>query len=161
MGADAFWTSRLTAAFGIYVQRLFNAAQLVSSPYTDLGKCSDINCTVLTPGITHPDFAFNNHADINITNASVGLKFRAVGKLVLTGNVLLKLDDGGLRSQAMPSWVFPTASRFLPFFARAIRATRWLFGSAFKGAVNRRVIAMRGCPENLALSYALEPIRFL
>jgi hypothetical protein len=25
-----------------------------------------------------------------------------VGKLVLTGNVLLKLDDGGLRSKAIP-----------------------------------------------------------
>jgi hypothetical protein len=102
VGADASLTKRLTAAFDIYGQRLFGAAQLVSNPYTDLGKCSDINCTVLTPGTTHPDFAFNNHADVNITNASVGLKFRAIGKLVLTGNVLLKLDDGGLRSQAIP-----------------------------------------------------------
>ncbi len=102
VGADASITRRLTAAFDIYGQRLFNAAQLVSSPFTDLGKCSDINCTVLTPGTQHPDFAFNNHADINITNASLGLKFRAVGKLVFTGNVLLKMDDGGLRSKAIP-----------------------------------------------------------
>jgi hypothetical protein len=64
-------------------------------------ECRDINCTTLTPGTTHPDFAFN-HADVNITNASLGLKFRMIGKLVLTGNVLLKLDDGGLRSKAIP-----------------------------------------------------------
>ncbi len=101
VGADASLTRRLTAAFDIYGQRLLNSAQLVSNPYTDLGKCSDVNCTTLTPGTTHPDFAFN-HADVNITNASLGLKFRMVGKLVLTGNVLLKLDDGGLRSKAIP-----------------------------------------------------------
>ena len=101
VGADASLTKRLTAAFDIYGQRLFSAAQLVSSPYTDLGKCSDVNCTTLTPGTTHPDSAVN-HADINITNASLGLKFRAIGKLVLTGNVLLKLDDAGLRSKAIP-----------------------------------------------------------
>jgi hypothetical protein len=101
VGADASLIKRLTASFDIYGQRLFNAAQLVSSPYTDLGKCSDINCTTVTPGTTHPDFAFN-HADVNITNASLGLKFRMVGKLVLTGNVLLKLDDSGLRSKVIP-----------------------------------------------------------
>ena len=102
VGADATIVKRLTAAFDIYGQRLFSAAQLVSSPYTDLGKCSDVICTTVTPGSTHPNFAFNNHADINITSASLGLKFRAYGKLVVTGNVLLKLDDGGLRSKAIP-----------------------------------------------------------
>jgi hypothetical protein len=60
-----------------------------------------VNCTVYTPGTTHPDVA-QKTADVNITNASLGLKLRAFSKLVFTGNVLLKLDDGGLRSRAVP-----------------------------------------------------------
>lgn len=101
VGADAAIVKRLTVAFDIYGQRLFSAPQLYSSTYTDLGKCSDINCDVLTPGTTHPDLLVRQ-ADYNITNASLGLKFRAFGRLVLTGNVLLKMDDGGLRSKAIP-----------------------------------------------------------
>jgi hypothetical protein len=60
-----------------------------------------VNCAVYTPGTTHPDVA-QKIADVNITNASLGLKLRAFSKLVITGNVLLKLDDGGLRSRAVP-----------------------------------------------------------
>ena len=101
-GADVSIVKRLTGAFDIYGQRLFGAPQLVSSTYTDLGSCSDVNCTVLTPGTTHPNLVVKNNQDINITNASLGLKFRLVKKLVLSGNVLIKLDDGGLRSKAIP-----------------------------------------------------------
>jgi hypothetical protein len=102
VGADASLTKRLTGAFDIYGQRLFGAPQLVSSPYTDLGKCGDVRCTTLSPGTAHPNLGVNNNADFNITNASLGLKLRAIGKLVVTGNVLLKLDDGGLRAKAIP-----------------------------------------------------------
>ena len=102
VGADAAIMKRLTASFDIYGQRLFDVPQLFSSPYTDLGKCSDIDCTTLTPGTTHPDIGVRPRADYSITNASVGLKYRPFGHLVLTGNVLIKLDDGGLRSSAVP-----------------------------------------------------------
>jgi hypothetical protein len=102
VGADAAIVKRLTASFDIYGQRLFDVPQLFSSPYTDLGKCSDIVCTTLTPGTTHPDIGVHPRADYSITNASIGLKYRPFGHLVLTGNVLIKLDDGGLRSTAVP-----------------------------------------------------------
>jgi hypothetical protein len=102
VGADAAIVKRLTASFDIYGQRLFGVPQLFSSPYTDLGKCSDIVCTTLTPGTTHPDIGVRPNADYNITNASVGLKYRPFGHLVITGNVLIKLDDGGLRSTVVP-----------------------------------------------------------
>lgn len=102
VGADASVVKRLTASFDIYGQRLFSAPQLVPNTYTDMGKCSDINCTTVTPGTTHANLVVNNNQDINITNASVGLKFRVAGRLVVTGNVLLKLDDGGLRAKAIP-----------------------------------------------------------
>jgi len=107
VGADVVITKRLTGAFDIYGQRLFSAPQFVSQPYQDYGNCSGatnadaVNCAVYTPGTTHPDVA-QKTADVNITNASLGLKLRLFSKLVITGNVLLKLDDGGLRSRAVP-----------------------------------------------------------
>jgi hypothetical protein len=107
VGADVVFTRRLTGAFDIYGQRLFSAPQLISQPYKDFGNCSGatnadaVNCAVYTPGTSHPDVA-EKIADVNITNASLGLKFRAFGNLVVTGNVLLKLDDGGLRTRAIP-----------------------------------------------------------
>jgi hypothetical protein len=102
VGADAAIVKRLTASFDIYGQRLFGVPQLFSTAYTDLGKCSDIVCSTLTPGTTHPDIAVRPNTDYNITNASVGLKYRPFGHLVITGNVLIKLDDGGLRSTVVP-----------------------------------------------------------
>jgi Putative MetA-pathway of phenol degradation len=107
VGADVVITKRLTGAFDIYGQRLFSAPEFVSQPYKDYGNCSGatnadaVNCTVYTPGTSHPDVA-QKTTDVNITNASLGLKLRAFSKLVITGNVLLKLDDGGLRSRAVP-----------------------------------------------------------
>ncbi len=102
VGADASIVKRLTGSFDIYGQRLFDVPQLFSNPYTDLGKCSDINCTTVTPGTTHPDVGVRPLADYNIINASVGLKYRPFSHLVLTGNALIKLDDGGLRSTVVP-----------------------------------------------------------
>jgi hypothetical protein len=107
VGADVRVTKRLTGAFDIYGQRLFGSPELVSRTYTDYGSCSGptngaaVDCAVYAPGRTHPDVA-QKTADINITNASLGLKYRAFARLVLTGNVLLKLDEGGLRSRAIP-----------------------------------------------------------
>jgi Putative MetA-pathway of phenol degradation len=102
VGADASIIKRLTGSFDIYGQRLFGVPQLFSSSFTDFGKCSDINCTTLTPGTMHPDVAIRGNVDYNIINASVGLKYRLFSHLVLTGNVLLKLNDSGLRATAVP-----------------------------------------------------------
>jgi hypothetical protein len=101
VGADASIVKRLTVSFDIYGQRLFGVPQLFSNPYTDLGKCSDITCTSLTPGTTHPDVGVRI-TDYNITNASIGLKYRLFSHVVVTGNALIKLDDAGLRTTVVP-----------------------------------------------------------
>ncbi|MGH9743012.1 MAG: transporter [Candidatus Acidiferrum sp.] len=107
VGADVRVVSRLTAAFDIYGQRLFGSPELVSQSYTGLGNCAGPTdptgaaCGTYTPGTSHPDIA-QRTADINITDASLGLKYRLAGRLVLTGNVLLNLDNGGLRAKAVP-----------------------------------------------------------
>ncbi|MGH9455156.1 MAG: transporter, partial [Terriglobia bacterium] len=107
VGADVRVVRRLTAAFDIYGQRLFGSPELVSQSYTGLGNCAGPTdptgaaCGTYTPGTSHPDIA-QRTADINITDASLGLKYRLAGRLVLTGNVLLNLDNGGLRAKAVP-----------------------------------------------------------
>jgi hypothetical protein len=107
VGADIRVVKRLTAAFDIYGQRLFNSPELFSQPYTGLGNCSGptdptgATCGTYTAGTTHPDIA-QRTTDVNLTEASLGLKYRIAGRLVATGNVLLKLDSGGLRSTAIP-----------------------------------------------------------
>jgi hypothetical protein len=107
VGADIRVVKRLTAAFDIYGQRLFNSPELVSQPYMGLGSCSGptdptgATCGTYTPGTAHPDIA-QRTTDVNITEGSLGLKYRLVGRLVITGNVLLKLDEGGLRSNVVP-----------------------------------------------------------
>jgi hypothetical protein len=101
-GADAGVTKLLSASFDIIGSRFIGAPQLVSSPYTDLGRCSDIACTTLSAGTTHPDLVVDPNTDYNETNASIGLKFRPFGNFIVTGNVLVQLDDAGLRSRAVP-----------------------------------------------------------
>jgi len=102
VGADVAIVKRLTGAFDFYGQRLFGVPQLFSNPYTDLGHCSDIACTTLTAGTTHPNLGVRTGVDYNILNASFGLKYRLLRNLVVSGNVLVKLDDNGLRSTTVP-----------------------------------------------------------
>jgi hypothetical protein len=71
-------------------------------PLNGTSSGSDINCTTLTPGTTHPDLGVRPSVDYNILNASIGLKYRLWRNLVITGNVLVKLDDNGLRSTTVP-----------------------------------------------------------
>jgi hypothetical protein len=56
----------------------------------------------LTAGTTHPDLGVRTGVDYNILNASFGLKYRLLRNLVVSGNVLVKLDDNGLRSTTVP-----------------------------------------------------------
>jgi hypothetical protein len=102
VGADAVVNRHLTAAIDLYGQRLFDVPQLFSNPYTDLGKCSDLACTTLTPGTSHANLGVRNGVDYTITNLSFGLKYRLVHGLVVTANVLANLSNYGLRSPAVP-----------------------------------------------------------
>src|SRR5262249_29645435 len=101
-GADVAIAKRLTGAFDVYGQRVFSGLQLFPTTFTDAGRCNNIACTSLTPGSMHPATAAHTNTNYNITNASIGLKFRPFRRLVVTGNVLLNMDDGGLRSKAIP-----------------------------------------------------------
>jgi hypothetical protein len=91
----------LTASFDLYGQRLFSSPQLTRTRFTDKGACLTIPCTQVSPGTTHPDVT-GTTADLDLEDASVGVKLRPFGKLVFSGNALIKLNDHGLRARVVP-----------------------------------------------------------
>ncbi|MGA8073965.1 MAG: hypothetical protein WB995_10840 [Candidatus Acidiferrales bacterium] len=104
-GADARVTNWLTGAFDIVGQRVFSTETAAITSQQFLANCG--SCTVdASPNavsentlVTHPNSSYN------ITNASMGIKARLFGsasRLVFTANLLVRLDDGGLRSKAAP-----------------------------------------------------------
>ncbi len=93
---------RVTAAFDLYGQRVFGASQLEPGHLDDFGACNDSNCGVVTVGNPIPTSLIKSDTDISIVDASVGGKVRLFRHLLVTGNVLLKLNDSGLRAKVVP-----------------------------------------------------------
>ncbi len=105
VGADARLTRWLTGDFDIVGERVFSTETVAVTPQQFLANCGA--CTANpTPGtVTMPNLVTNPNSSYNITNASMGIKarpFHSVSRLVFTANVLVRLDDGGLRSKAAP-----------------------------------------------------------
>jgi hypothetical protein len=103
-GIEVRVVKRLTAAADLIGQRVFNGQQLVRSTTTVLGPCvtpAFPNCTTPGPASTVPSIA-GITSSYNITNAAAGLRFNPIGRLLISGNVLVKLDQGGLRANVVP-----------------------------------------------------------
>lgn len=106
-GADVWLTRWFTAAFDLIGQQVFEARRVsINTDFQDLGPCvppSGPNYCNGTPG---PPNRYSNLSQLtgsyNITNASVGAKIRPFARLLVTGNVLIKLNDGGLRARFVP-----------------------------------------------------------
>lgn len=103
-GADARVTKWLTGDFDIVGQRVFGAETLSVESQPFLANCG--TCTVApTPNtVSMSNLVDHLNSSYSITNASIGIKARPFTKirLVFTANVLVRLDDGGLRSKAAP-----------------------------------------------------------
>ena len=110
-GADAWLTKRVTVAFDFVGQTVFNTQRLIPTKFTELGAC------VYSTGTSYPDcdppgasFAppkiddnlTQSTANVNILNASLGVKLKIVSKLLFTGNVTFKINDDGLRANIVP-----------------------------------------------------------
>jgi hypothetical protein len=105
-GADAWVTKWLTASFDIIGQRFFRGGTESVTSQQFLAPCTVTCDTAPTPNtVAYDSLSANSNASYSITNASMGIKVRPFGKvsrLVLTANVLVRLDDGGLHSKAAP-----------------------------------------------------------
>jgi outer membrane putative beta-barrel porin/alpha-amylase len=104
-GADAKVTSWLTGDFDIVGERIFGAqtVSVVSQQFlANCGTCT-ANPNPNTVGLN--TLVNNTNVSYSITNASMGIKFRPfpqASRLVITANLLVRLDDGGLKSKPAP-----------------------------------------------------------
>ncbi len=113
-GADASVTKWLTGSFDIVGQRVFGGEKLFVAPQDFLAFCGVApapgapSCTAQpTPKtVSHNNLQpARTDVSFNITSASMGIKLRPlprVSKLVITANVLVRLDESGLHSKPAP-----------------------------------------------------------
>ena len=104
-GADARITRWLTGDFDIVGQRVFGTETVSVTPQQFLANCGTCTTDATPPTVTLNSLQTHPNSSYNITNASMGIKarpFPKVSRLVFTANVLVRLDDGGLRSSASP-----------------------------------------------------------
>jgi hypothetical protein len=91
-GVDSRVTRKLTFAVDLLGQRLYGALRVVQEPFVDW------------LGTSHPDIPKTTptHRSFNMNDLAVGAKYNVFGNLLVTGNVQLKIDDGGLRAKVVP-----------------------------------------------------------
>jgi hypothetical protein len=106
VGADAAVTKWITGSVDIIGQREFRAGSEAVTSQQFLAPCTGTCVAAPTPNmVAYNSLSENSNASYNITNASIGVKvrpFRKVSKLVITANVLVRLDEGGLHSKVAP-----------------------------------------------------------
>lgn len=104
-GADAWVTKWLTGDFDIVGQRVFSTETVSVTQQQFLANCGSCTANPSPATVSLPSLATTPNSSYNLTNASMGIKIRPFPKfsrLVFTGNVLVRLDDGGLRSKPVP-----------------------------------------------------------
>jgi hypothetical protein len=105
-GLDAWITKWLTGSFDVVGARIFRGGTEAVTSQSFPAPCTAGCLTEPSPStVSSPSLAPNNDASYSITNASMGVKIRPfpkVSKLVLTANVLVRLDNGGLHSKPAP-----------------------------------------------------------
>jgi Putative MetA-pathway of phenol degradation len=105
VGADARILRWLTGNFDIVGQRVFGAETISVTNQAFLANCGNCTANPAQATDTLPSLSTNPNTSYSITNASIGIKARIlpkVSRLVLTANVLIRLDDGGLQSKPAP-----------------------------------------------------------
>lgn len=90
-GIDIGVTERLTFALDVLGRHVMNSPRLVPETFAALDGRSQF-----------PNIRFAPDASFDIINGSAGLKFNVGGKLLLDANVLVKLNDAGLRDKLTP-----------------------------------------------------------
>jgi hypothetical protein len=115
-GADATITKWLTGSFDVIGQRIVSTSTIIGGqvfgtralsvvPQQFLEPCGA--CLAADPAtVTHNNLKLSDTSRAyNITNASMGVKIRPLGKvskLVVTANLLVRLDEGGLSYKPVP-----------------------------------------------------------
>jgi hypothetical protein len=91
-GIDVRIKPRLTMALDLLGQRVIGGDRIKEVPFTDVQGTVHTDITTIQPF----------KASFQMDDLSVGAKYRLYRNLLLTGNVLFKLDDAGLRAKVVP-----------------------------------------------------------
>ena len=89
VGASVGATKHLSFAFDLLGQRVLDGDRVFLGTFTDV------------LGQTSPSTSVRK-ASYNVTNGAVGLRVSPVNGLLITANMIAKLDDGGLRAKVVP-----------------------------------------------------------
>ena len=105
-GAEAGVLKRLSISFDYLGQYFFNATRIAPSTFTELPACTDpaptSTCSNFSGTIVQDADFRQFKGSYATSDAAVGLRLRPFGKLLLTANVVIKLNDAGLRSKLVP-----------------------------------------------------------
>jgi hypothetical protein len=91
-GVDIGISKRFSVSGDILGQHVFDGPRVVKTTYTDILRVNHADIPQIA-------IATNSY---NITDAAVGAKLSPWRNLVLSGNLLIKLDSGGLRANLVP-----------------------------------------------------------
>ncbi len=92
-GADWRVVRKFTFAADILAQRVFDAPR--AAILTDVQPINNSSLTI-------PRTITTSKGTYNRTDGSIGFKVKPIGRLLLTSNLLVKLDRGGLRERLAP-----------------------------------------------------------
>jgi hypothetical protein len=105
-GADTWLTKRLTTGFDIIGQQVFQARRISVTKIAEPAACIDSSGQCATGNFTSPPnidpAVVPTTGTYNVTYVSLGGKFRPFSNLLITANVLIKLNDGGLGAKTIP-----------------------------------------------------------
>lgn len=110
-GVEVALRKRLTTTFEIMGQRIFDGNSVKLGQINAPGACVNAqSCSSALPPVPETTI-IPSKASYEIDNAAIGARFRPFGNFLLTASVQLKLDNGGLRSEAVPlvsaTYTFP------------------------------------------------------
>jgi hypothetical protein len=94
-GVDAAVTRKLTVAADLIGTRVFSTATLTPVTFTEQAN------PFTGVQATNPD-TFQVKQSYNTDDGSIGFKYNPFGHLLVTANLLFKLNEGGLRSNVSP-----------------------------------------------------------
>lgn len=97
-GADLGLARGVTLAFDVLGARVFKAPRVLHDTFT-----------ARAPELSNPSAGLQSYSSIrfandsfNMNNGSVGAKWNPFDRVLITGNLLFRLDDGGLKAKVVP-----------------------------------------------------------
>jgi hypothetical protein len=104
-GVDVWLTKRVTVAADLVGEQVFQARRLSKTTFTEMGGCAGQvypTCAApFAPANTDPALSAASRS-VNISSVSLGAKWKPLSTVLITSNVLIRINDGGLHASVVP-----------------------------------------------------------